>query len=208
MPPGGPRRIAPGVVLDVGTTDGRKAVIGSVVAGILGLLAVVSGVLAASDDGVGVGIVLIVVGVLLLLPGVFALVARDKLFRPRRLVIEPPGLRWDDPKGAPWAVRWNELAAVAVTRRPVRRFTVGVSDAIAHKASDKLLGDNALVWLDLYPADPGFATRHPELAHLWQHDGLQHGYRFPLGGNVRFVPGIEHAVGRFAPHLWRGVTEI
>ena len=52
--------------------------------------------------------------------------------RPRRLVIEPQGLRWEE-KGRRWAVPWYELAAVA----------------LSYDAKPK-----PALWLHLVPNDP------------------------------------------------------
>jgi hypothetical protein len=44
------------------------------------------------------------------------------------------------------------------------------------------------------------------MAHLWERQGVQNGYRLPLGSNVNFIPTIAAAMGRFAPHIYRGVN--
>jgi hypothetical protein len=193
-------------VVDVGKTNGRKAIVGSVVAGALGLTAVISGVAGAVDGGAGVGVVVIVLGLLLLALPVAMVVRKDKIFRPHRLVFEMGGLRWDDPKGAPWAVPWSELAAVSISKHsPQQVGSESVPDKIVGAATDKMLGERAHVRLDLYPADPSFSMRHPEMAHLWERQGVKNGYRLPLGSNVKFIPVIAGAVGSFAPGLYRGV---
>jgi hypothetical protein len=203
---GVPHGHAPGaVVVDVGGTNGRRAVIGAVVAGVVGLVAIVSGLAGAVDGGAGVGIAVTVVGVLFLLPIVFVVAARKKVFRPCRLVFEPGGLRWDDPQGAPWAIPWSELAAVSISKHSPKEYGQTLNDKIAGAATDKLIGERAHVRLDLYPADPGFAGRHPELAHLWERQGVRGGYRMPLGTNVKFIPLIAQGMGRFAPRIYRGV---
>ena len=205
---GMPRGYAPGaVVIDVGGTDGKKAVIGGVVAGVIGLIAIIAGISALADDGVGGGIAAILIGGLFLIPGIFVFVKRDKVFRPRKLVFEPGGIRWDDPQGAPWAIPWTELAHVSVNKHsPKQVGPESVQDKIVGAASDKIVGERAHVRLDLYPADPSFAGRHPELAHLWERQGVQGGYRMPLGSNAAFIPTIAQAMGRFAPRLYRGVN--
>jgi hypothetical protein len=200
--PGGPP-----VVVDVGKTNGRKAIAGSVVAGALGLTAVISGIAGAVDGGAGVGAVVIIIGLLLLALPVAMIVRKDKIFRPHRLVFEAGGLRWDDPKGAPWAVPWSELAAVAISKHsPQQVGPESIQDKLVGAASDKMLGERAHVRLDIYPADPSFSMRHPEMAHLWERQGVKNGYRLPLGSNVKFIPVIAGAMGRFAPGLYRGVN--
>lgn len=200
-PGGGP------VVIDVGKTNGRKATIGAVVAGALGLTALISGIAGAVDGGAGVGAVVIVIGLLLLVLPIGLVVRKDKVFRTQHLVFEPGGLRWHDPKGAPWVVPWAELAAVSVSKHSPKEYgTPSLQDKIVGAASDKIAGERAFVRLDIYPADPGFAGRHPELAHLWERQGVKNGYRLPLGSNVKFIPTIAMAMGRFAPQVYRGVN--
>ena len=126
MPPGygGPRpspfQAAPGypgpvvggppVVVDVGGTNARKAVIGATVAGAIGLFAIGAAALGAVDDGIG------------------AILGRgahrdavphlsDRVDRPQRqglpaaaARLRAAGLRWDDPRGAPWRVPGSELS--------------------------------------------------------------------------------------------------
>lgn len=200
--PGGPP-----VVIDVGKTNGRKVIIGATVAGLLGLAALISGIAGAVDGGAGVGAVVIVIGLLLLALPVATVARKDKVFRPQLLVFEAAGLRWDDPRGAPWAVPWSEVAAVAVSKHsPQQVGPETLQDKLVGAASDKIAGERAHVRLDIYPADPGFAGRHPEMAHLWERQGVQNGYRLPLGSNVKFIPTIAAAMGRFAPHVYRGVN--
>jgi hypothetical protein len=207
-PPGPP---APGsmggppVVLDVGKDATKKVIIGSSVSGIIGLIAIISGIAGAVEGGGGTRIAVIVVGSLFMLPVVITLAMAKKVFRPRRLVFEPAGLRWDDPQGAPFAVPWSELAAVAISKHTPREVPQDLSGHLAGKAADKIGGERAHVRLDLYPADPGFANRHPEMAHLWERQGVQRGYRLPLGGNANFIPTIAQGMGRFAPQIFRGV---
>lgn len=199
MPPGH----APAVVLDVGTADTRKVIIGAVVSGVIGLLAVIAGLAGAVDGGTGIAITVIVVGALFLIPGILTITLRRKVFRPRRLVFEPAGLRWDDPQGAPWAIPWRELAAVSVEKHTPIKVSQNVGERLAEATADKMIGERGHLWLDLHPADPGFAARHPELAHLWTGAG----YRLPLGGNMRFIPLIADAMSRFAPRIYCGVNK-
>lgn len=202
----GPAAGGPPVVIDVGRTNGRKVIIGASVAGVLGLLTFGAAVAGGVDGGVGIAVVVGVLGLALLSLPVATIVRRDKVFRPRLLVIEAAGLRWDDPKGAPWAVPWSELAAVSISKHtPAQVGPESISDKLVSAASDRIAGERAHVRLDIFPADPGFAGRHPEMAHLWERQGVRNGYRLPLGGNVDFIPTIAAAMGRFAPHVYRGV---
>ncbi|MFL6126946.1 hypothetical protein [Actinophytocola sp.] len=208
-PPGvaAPGAGGPPVVVDVGRTNARKAVIGATVAGVIGLIALVSGIFGAVDGGIGVGMIAVVIGLLFLILPVGLVVRRDKVFRPQHLVFDAAGLRWDDPRGAPWMVPWSELAAVAISKHsPKSVGPESLQDKIVGAASDRIAGERAHVRLDFFPADPGFAGRHPEIAHLWERQGVQNGYRLPLGSNVKFIPVIASAMGRFAPHVYRGVN--
>lgn len=201
-------------MVDVGKANGRAVIIGSVVAGSLGLLAVISGVAALAgadgwiEGGSGAAVVALVIGLLFLLLPTMAIVRRDKVFRPHRLVFDPNGMHWDDPQGKPWSVPWPELAAVTINKHsPKQVGPESVQDKLVGAASDKLVGERAHVRLDFYPRDPGFAGRHPEMAHLWERQGVQNGYRLPLGGNVKFIPQIAAAMGQFAPPgIYRGVN--
>jgi hypothetical protein len=203
----GPGAGGPPAVIDVGKTNARKAVIGATVAGAIGLLALGSALFGAVDGGVGVALVAGVIGVLFLILPIGLIVRRDKVFRPQHLVFDAAGLRWHDPRGASWMVPWTELAAVSVSKHsPKQVGPESIQDKLVGAASDKIAGERAHVRIDLFPADPGFAGRHPEIAHLWERQGVRNGYRLPLGSNARFIPVIASAMGRFAPHIYRGVN--
>lgn len=195
------------MVIDVGKTNARKAVVGAVVAGVLGLVAVGSAIFGGIDGGTGAAIAAGVVGSVFLLLPISLIAMRKRVFRPRHLVFEPGGLRWDDPRGAPWVVPWSELAALSISKHSPRRVgPESISDKLAGAAADRIAGERAHVRIDFFPADPGFAGRHPEIAHLWERQGVRNGYRLPLGSNVRFIPTIASAMARFAPHIYRGVN--
>jgi len=113
MPPGDPTRP---VVIDVGAAAPRKMIPGAIVAAIAGIFLVVS--MATGGDFVGVSggpllrIALGAFGVFLLMLAVLPVAMRRVAGRPHRLVFDTAGVRWDDPRGRPWAVRCEELAAV------------------------------------------------------------------------------------------------
>lgn len=203
LTPAGPG--GPPVVLDIGKDAAKKAIIGSSVAGIIGLIAIISGIAGAVEGGTGTQIAVIVVGALFMLPVVITLAMSKKVFRSRLLVLEAAGLRWDDPRGTPFAVPWSELAAVAISKHTPKEVSQDLSGHLAGKAAEKMVGERAHVRLDLYPADPGFVNRHPEMAHLWERQGVQRGYRIPLGSNVKFIPIIAVGIGKHAPQIFRGV---
>jgi hypothetical protein len=192
------------LVLDIGKTAGRQAAIGATVSGAVGLIAIVAG-LGGDVDGGGEAAA-IVIGGLFLLPVVLVVLFSKQIFRPRKLVIEPGGVRWDDPSGTPWAVGWNELGAVAISKHSAMATPQSANDRIVSAATDKMLGERAHVRLDLYPADAAFPHRHPEMAHLWQRQGVSNGYRLPLGNQANLVSVIEPALVRFAPGVYRGVV--
>ncbi|MER5260641.1 hypothetical protein ABTZ99_00995 [Actinosynnema sp. NPDC002837] len=182
------------VVVDIGTRDTRRVIIGGVVAGGLGVLALVGAVSAYADgEGVG-GTIALVIGLAFTGIALGAVLNWKKISRPRKLVFEAPGVRWDDPQGAPWAVAWHELGAVRISR--TRERVVNPADAVLRKT---------MVRLDLLPADhQAFRDRHADMAHLAREDGA---YRLPLGDAAALVPVVERAVLGFAPHLYRGVQD-
>lgn len=184
------------VVVDIGSRDTRRVLIGGTVAGGLGVLALVGAVTAFADGEPVGGSIALVIGVAFTGIGVAAVVNWKKVSRPRKLVFEPQGVRWDDPEGTSWAVAWSELGAVQISR--TRERVVKLADAVMRKT---------MVRLDLYPGDPGFRPRHPEMEHMWEFHTVRDGYRLPLGDAASLVPVIERAVLQFAPRLYRGVRD-
>jgi hypothetical protein len=167
----------------------------------LGLLAIVGGVVETVNGRFG-GLVALGFGLVFLGIGLVPVFNRKRAFRPRRLVIEQAGIRWDDPKGAPWAVGWQELAAVALGRHEAAQTGPdSVGEKVAGAAMNRALGERVLVRLDLFPADPGFHHRHPELAHLWIGDRL----RLQLGHNAKLLPQMDAAIRYFQPGRYLGV---
>jgi hypothetical protein len=170
----------------------------------LGLIAIVGGVVETVGGRLG-GLIALAFGLAFLGIGMVPVVNRRRAFRPRRLLIEQAGVRWDDPRGQPWAVRWQELAAVVIARRePASGGAEDLSGQVADAVADRVLGERVLVYLDLFPADPGFHRRHPELAHLSKGDRL----RLPLGHNARMLPQMEAAIRHFQPSRFHGVQRI
>lgn len=182
------------VVVDIGARDTRRVALGATVAGVLGVLGLAGAVSAyAGGEGVG-GTIGLVIGLAFTGIAVAAVVNWKKVSRPRKLVFDAAGVRWDDPRGTPWAVAWPELGAVRLSRTRERVF---------HPADSAIR--KTMVRLDLLPADPGaFRAGHADLAHLARADGT---YRLPLGDAARLVRVVERAVLGFAPHLWRGVQD-
>lgn len=184
------------VVVDIGSRDTRRVLIGGAVAGGLGVLALVGAVTAFADGEPVGGSIALVIGVAFTGIGVAAVVNWKKVSRPRKLVFEPQGVRWDDPEGTSWAVAWSELGAVQISR--TRERVVKLADAVMRKT---------MVRLDLYPGDPGFRPRHPEMENMWEFHTVRDGYRLPRGDAASLVPVIERAVLQFAPRLYRGVRD-
>ncbi len=182
------------VVIDIGRRDVRRVLVGGAVTGALGVASLVAAVTAYADgEGVG-GTIGLVIGLALTGITLGAIVNRKKVPRPRKLVFDALGVRWDDPAGAPWDVGWPELGAVRISRTRERVFHP--ADSVVRRTA---------VRLDLLPADPpAFRGRHAGMAHLARHDGV---YRLPLGGAAGLVRVIEGAVLGFAPHLCRGVQD-
>jgi hypothetical protein len=176
-------------------------VIASAIAISLGLLAIVGGVVETVNGRLG-GLIALGFGLALLGIGLVPVFNRRRAFRPRRLVIEQAGIRWDDPKGEPWAVGWQELAAVALGRHEAAQVgPEGLTEKVNGAIVNKTLGERVLVRLDLFPADPGFPQRHPEMGHLWIGDRL----RLQLGHNARLLPQMDAAIRFFQPARYLGV---
>lgn len=182
------------VVVDIGARSTRRVVACASATGALGVAALVGAVVAHAGGEGAVGVIGLVVGLALTGIALVAVLNRAELSRPRKLVFDDPGVRWDDPRGEPWAVAWPELGAVRLSRTRARFFHPG--DSAVRRTG---------VRFDLLPADPdAFRASHADLAHLAREDGT---YRLPLGDSAGVVRAVERAVLGFAPHLWRGVQD-
>ncbi|MBT2234542.1 hypothetical protein [Nonomuraea sp. NEAU-A123] len=186
----------PPVVIDVGTDATVKALIGGSVAGVIGLFAIVSALTGQVTGGGGSTVVAGLFGLLFLAIGALPIITWRKLSRPRKLVFDGYGVRWDDPQGKPWSAPWAELAGVGISRTQQRR--VKLADYVMRKV---------MVRLDLFPADPGFRARHPELEHLWEFHTVKNGYRLPLGSNPKYIPVIEQAMRQYRPAAYLGIRD-
>ncbi|SEG99994.1 hypothetical protein SAMN05444920_114270 [Nonomuraea solani] len=184
------------VVIDVGGDAKVKAVIGGSVAGVIGLFAIFSALGGLTTGGAGGAIAGGVLGLLFLFIGLLPIITWKKLSRPRKLVFDGFGVRWDDPQGRPWAVAWTELSGVGISRTQQRRV----------KPADYLIR-KTMVRLDLFPGDQGFRQRHPEMEHLWEFHTVKNGYRLPLGSNPKYIPVIERAMGQYRPGAYLGVKD-
>jgi hypothetical protein len=186
----------PPVVIDVGGDAKVKALIGGSVAGAIGLMAVFSALTGQTTGGAGSAVAVLVLGLIFLFIGLLPIITWRKLSRPRKLVFDVHGVRWDDPQGRPWAAPWAELSGVGISRTQQRR--VKLADYIMRKT---------MVRLDLFPADPGFRARHPDMEHLWEFHTVKNGYRLPLGSNPKYIPVIEHAMRQYRPAIYLGIRD-
>ncbi|GAA2684458.1 hypothetical protein LV78_007335 [Actinosynnema pretiosum] len=173
------------VVIDVAGPSTRKALVGAGVALALGVL----GLVGFASTG---GLALLVIGGGLVALGLLPLLAWKKLSRPRALVVEAQGVRWDDPQGKPWAVAWGELGAVSVSR--------SVDGGMARRSVPR-----TFLRLDLFPGDPGFAARHPEMAHLLRREDGR--YRLPVADSFAALPVLDGALRQAAGPRYRGVVD-
>ena len=178
------------VAVDVGNAQTRQIAVGGTVAGAIGLIAVVSAITGNVDGGTGTRIAAFVLGLVFTLIGALPLLMWRIAFRPRRILFDADGLRWDDPRGAPWAVRWSELGGVTLAYPSPDIRTPDVSSSSVN--------------LDLRPAGPGFREAHPEMEHLAAAAGAPQGrYRVPFGHALSVVGPIDRALRTFAPAIYR-----
>ncbi len=112
--------------------------------------------------------------------------------RTQQLFLEPSGVRWHDPRGKPFTVRWEELANVEISRKWVAR-------SFGRPA--------AVVRLDLFPADGEFRPRHPEMELLRAREETHGGYRLAVGADKNAAPLLDEAVRRFHPRVHGGIRE-
>ncbi|WP_306371977.1 hypothetical protein [Nocardia sp. CC216A] len=180
------------IVIDIARGTKGRALAGILVAGGFGLVAVIS----ASTGGVSGGrvaeVFALIIGAVLLLIAVVGVLGWRLLTRPRQLILDRNGIRWHDPQGAPWAVAWAELSAIAVSRTVNRRPTPRRI---------------AMVRLDLFPADPEFRNRHPEMNHLWEFHKIRDGYRLPFGSADELVAPLDAALRHCAGPRYLGVRD-
>ena len=187
----------PPVIVDLGKSDTRKVLIGGSVAGVLGILALVGAVTAFLDGEPVGGSIAAVIGIAFTFIGVMAVVKWKTISRPRKLIIEQQGIRLDDPQGMPWAVGWQDLGAISISRTQER--AVQLADALVRRT---------LVRVDLHPRDPQrFRPAHPTMEPMWEFHRVQNGYRLPLGDSAGFIAPIDQALRTFAPQIYRGVID-
>lgn len=143
-----------------------------------------------------------------LLPMLITLAMHKKLAQPRTLTIDRAGVRWHDGRyRVSFAVGWHELATVAINAH-VATSPDPTDQAAKTAASGVMKGPRGLVLLDLYPADPGFTARHPEMAAQWEKHGARGAYRLALGASLHAVPEIDRGLTQFAAHRYRGAQRL
>jgi hypothetical protein len=158
----------------------------------LGVLGIVAAFTGRVVGGSGVRIGVIVLSLIFFAIALAPLAMLRVLTRPRKLIIEPDGIRWDDPRGKPWYVPWSELAGVSIsTASKLKPY--GFRTTLAR--------------VDLFPGDAGFQARHPELAHLWEVSGAKQSYRLPLGPHERYVRELDRVLQAYAQTKYRGVID-
>ena len=134
----------------------------------------------------------------LLLPVAAFLWLRPRQPEPNLVVVEPPGIRWSD-RDSSWAIAWTELAAVSIT---TSKTWGGYGYALTKQAY-------RTVWVrvDLYPGDPGFQQRHPELEPFWEAAGARQCYRVPLGDIENELLGLDNGLRMYAQGRYHGVND-
>lgn len=185
-PPPEQHGITPSLVLDVGKNAPRYALVAGVSSGVVGFAAVATAIAEAESSSIAGLVFTWIIGLTFLGIAVITAMNRKTVSRPRQLSLDADGVRWHDPQGIPWSVRWEELAGVAITRRNAHR---------------------SLVQLDLFPADPQFRHRHPEMEHLRQFRRVANGYRLSLGTAKTFTDMIDEWMRHFRPRMYTGIHD-
>jgi hypothetical protein len=180
------------VVFDLGAGGWLRILLAVALCGGLGVIGIVSAFTGGVRGGAGVRIGVIVLSLIFLGIALAFLAMSAVLTRPRKLIVEPAGLRWDDPRGKPWFAPWSELAGVSIST--VTTF-------------NQNFVRRSLVRVDLFPGDAGFQSRHPGLSHLWEALGAKESYRLPLGGHESYLSDLDHALQLHAQTKYRGVIE-
>ncbi|HEY8480903.1 MAG TPA: hypothetical protein VIL71_13840 [Spirillospora sp.] len=175
------------VVIDVGAVQARQMIVGSVVAGVFGLLAVAGALTGDVSGGTGTRAGVMAFGLVFCLFALLPLILRRIAFRPRRLVFDADGVRWDDPRGTTWSVGWADLAEITLTYPP----PAAEGGKLASRVN-----------LTLRPADPAFREAHPEMEHLIVPGGHEVRYRLPLGHAQPVVGPADRALRRCAAGIY------
>lgn len=181
------------IVLDVGKRAVKLFSLGGGICAVVGLLGIYSG-LTGHVSGTS-GTPAVIIGALFLVPALFFAACWRMLTRPRKLVLDGSGITWDDPRGAPWSVRWDELGRVEITCKTKQLRAPG--GGITTRRPQQ--------YLDLYPGYHSFRQCHPEMENLWNLFGMHNGHRMMLGP----VPssGLDDGFRKFCPQIYGGVRD-
>lgn len=176
--------------VDVSAAGFRSLLIGGGISGLGTVLAAAS--LANNGSSVGMWIwQLIFAGAFIW----FVLGSRGML-RGRGFLIDRSGF-YARTMGEVYGVDWSEIKAVGIGTLP------WIQDR-------KLVNPERRRALEIYPADPGFAERHPEMERWWIEErptvqGLPPDrYRFHLPPFSRLPKELERAIRDIAPQKWIG----
>jgi hypothetical protein len=180
------------VVFDLGAGGWVRILLAVGLCGGLGVIGLVAAFTGGVSGGTAARIGAIVLSLIFLGIALIFLALSPVLTRPRKLIVEPGGLRWADPRGKPWFAPWSELAGVSIST-----FTT-----LNHNFVRR-----TLVRIDLFPGDAGFESRHPELSHLWETLGAEQSYRLPLDGHEAYLSELDQALQTHARTTYRGVIE-
>ncbi|MCI2422066.1 hypothetical protein MOQ72_32005 [Saccharopolyspora sp. K220] len=176
--------------VDVSASSFKALVIGGGLSGLITVL--IAATLVNQGSTVGMWIWQLVFGVIFL----WFISASRGLFSSRGFLLDRSGF-YVRTRGEVFGVTWDEIAAVGV----------GTLPWIQHR---RPVAPERRQALEVYPADPGFAARHPEFDR-WLIDeppsmpGLPgERYRFHLPPFSRLPKTLEGAVQTIAPHKWVG----
>ena len=199
-PPAGPPPMMPDqpVIIDVSGMSNTRATIGAIFGG----AAIVVTLARILLDGPAVYL-LVLLGVFVLVTGftVFRLLRGIGANRRRRLVLAPTGLHWEEQRRQSQSIGWSELAAIMVWAGRTTNQGLGAMSIMAQAMP------TGNVRLGLYPADPNFAARHPQLSEWWR-PSCDGGYVLLLPAvSAETGPMLDMALRRFAGPIYRGLTQ-
>ncbi|MGJ7907257.1 hypothetical protein ACOQFL_12335 [Actinopolyspora sp. H202] len=193
--PDGPNSPAAGItpaVFDLGKRLRRNALVGALVLGPFGVLVLLGSITNNVDGPMAARVFSGIFGAVLIGVAVLIALLWPVISRTQQLVLEHTGLRWHDPRGRPFTIRWQELAEIVVHRKwKPSRFGRSL----------------AQVWVELHPAGHDFRRRHPELEHLLRNEETQPHYRLTLGPNKSAATIVDEGLRRFQPRLHQGIQE-
>ncbi|WP_188985420.1 hypothetical protein [Saccharopolyspora thermophila] len=176
--------------VDVSASSFRMLLVGGGISGLLTVL--MAAALVNSGSSVGLWIGQLVFSVLFL----WFITASRGMLSSRGFLIDRSGF-YARTRGEVFGVAWDEIKAVGVGTLP----WIQNSRPVAPERRQAL---------EFYPADPGFAARHPELdrwlvAEPPSMPGLPgERYRFHLPPFSRLPRNLEAAVQAVAPQKWVG----